>query len=1119
MLSDKPLKEQLEAAMCQSISLNGDEPKWFLPNNELDRLVTSDSALRAMRQSASLSPGFMCSIYASTIFSGSDKYLKVFATLVLIDKTELLHKFMRNSISDKHLPLALSSESGAETTLVRSLTTPFCFDLSLAGLDHQDAVKFEEVQWKLLAPSFKQVDMDGEPYGFPEKTILPFVSSTPTNAGQPFSQSGGFSRVYQANIHHGHHDFSMSRVAIKRLHSTDTKAFDREVEALKRFQGQDHSHIIDLLATFKHGNTYYLVFPWADSDLQAFWSKHPEPLHGPFPVNKNQAELTVKQMLGVAEALKAIHYCRLKKLSNENQDPSCSFKKGHHGDIKPENILVVDGQWKLADFGFSQVRRLEDTRSDDRPLGFSPTYRAPEHDVGVFNGQQADIWSLGCVMSVAATWITMGRKGIKAFREKRATKTAGRVDDSFFDVSKDQGEKTRVKLKSAVSHWMNRLHSASNASPFVHDLLDLVQHDMLDVDGAKRITSAQLVSKLEMMHSKCSEDPNYAQPAPRRKTSRSSPRTMGSSEAALQCYRSISVNMVRLPNQAQQSRTWPGPLEYYDAAPASGHYKPGYKCNRCLVRWETPAELIQHQRDDIQCLNRTDETDGIMDDLQWGACQSRLRGKSYAYKWNEIYKAIFGPIALCAIPSPYRDEQDSALDGFCNFLKSRMQHITSHRIQLEVQTCLNLVHEFQNSRSVTQSTASSEIPSLTDGYSNMTTASFGSQMIEEEAEVPLFEYDTANGGEPCWTQPKAVNDHLLRGTGGSTNERGEDMFAYIMSRRVMSTDPTDKVALVGLGAIGISFAALYLRHTKGCVSVFDTRADLEEHLSSVLPAYIDSDDPLLEISHLRESGRLVICSSLEEACRGATIVQEQGPENLDFKRSIWPQIEGFAPAGAHFWSSTSGIAASLQSQDMADKTRLLVVHPFNPPHILPLIEIVPSPDTRPDEVAFSKDFFERLGSGHRPVVIHKELPGFVGNRLAFAVFREACSLVEQDVVSAQDIDVIMEASLGPRWAVQGIFKSYNMGGGVAGIQAFLNNLSGTIQGIWDSSDPVSFEKAAAKPPQGAGEDGDENWEAKVVKQTIEAYGLPNTSQFRERDAALKKVLDVQNECRRNQSSE
>lgn len=117
---------------------------------------------------------------------------------------------------------------------------------------------------------------------------------------------------------------------------------------------------------------------------------------------------------------------------------------------------------------------------------------------------------------------------------------------------------------------MNRLHSASNASPFVHDLLDLVQHDMLDVDGAKRITSAQLVSKLEMMHSKCSDDPNYAQPAPRRKTSRSSPRTMGSSEAALQCYRSISVNMVRLPNQAQQSRTWPGPLEYYDAAPASG---------------------------------------------------------------------------------------------------------------------------------------------------------------------------------------------------------------------------------------------------------------------------------------------------------------------------------------------------------------------------------------------------------------------------------------------------------------------------------------------------------------------------------------------------------------------
>ncbi|KAK1564122.1 3-hydroxyacyl-CoA dehydrogenase [Colletotrichum navitas] len=322
----------------------------------------------------------------------------------------------------------------------------------------------------------------------------------------------------------------------------------------------------------------------------------------------------------------------------------------------------------------------------------------------------------------------------------------------------------------------------------------------------------------------------------------------------------------------------------------------------------------------------------------------------------------------------------------------------------------------------------------------------------------------------------------------------------------MPESPTEQVALIGLGAIGISFAALYLRYTEYSVSVYDTRPDLETHLSSVLPGYVDSDDTSLGMSHLRESGRLKIFSTLEEACHSATIVQEQGPENLSFKRSIWPRIESASPINAHFWSSTSGIAASLQNQDMIDKTRLLVVHPFNPPHILPLLEIVPSPTTSPKEVDFAKRFFTELGSGHRPVVIHKELPGFVGNRLAFALLREACSLVQQDVVSAKDLDTIMEASLGPRWAVQGVFKSYNQGGGVAGIEAFLNNLSGTIQNIWDSSEPVRFAERSKEPSQ---RDEDGGWEKKIVEQTIEAYGMPTPEQFQERDVKLRKVLEAQ----------
>lgn len=242
---------------------------------------------------------------------------------------------------------------------------------------------------------------------------------------------------------------------MKQLNSDDDDAFNREVEALKRFANDPDAHIVRLLTAFKVGSASYLVFPWADTDLHSFFNKHDGP-------KDNHAILTVEQMLGVAEALKAIHYCRAKKRAVKADQPEIepvadAVEEGYHADLKPENILVADGQWKLADFGLSRFRR-QDESGEDKPLGCSPTYRAPEHDVGSFNGQKADIWSLGCVMSVAATWMTLGRKGVHDFRAKRAVvgrasaEKERRVDDSFFEVSRKQGGKAEPKLKPAVAH-------------------------------------------------------------------------------------------------------------------------------------------------------------------------------------------------------------------------------------------------------------------------------------------------------------------------------------------------------------------------------------------------------------------------------------------------------------------------------------------------------------------------------------------------------------------------------------------------------------------------------------------------------------------------------------------
>lgn len=323
------------------------------------------------------------------------------------------------------------------------------------------------------------------------------------------------------------------------------------------------------------------------------------------------------------------------------------------------------------------------------------------------------------------------------------------------------------------------------------------------------------------------------------------------------------------------------------------------------------------------------------------------------------------------------------------------------------------------------------------------------------------------------------------------------------------------VALIGVGSIGVSFAALYLKYSNANVRTFDPRPDLEDHVKSVLPIYLDSSDPAFEIDSLVAEGRLTICSSLQDACQNAAIIQEQGPENLPFKTSMWKQVVEIASPETHLWSSTSGIPASEQAAELPDsvKCRLLVVHPFNPPHIMPLLEIVPSPATLPKEVDFAKGFFQALDSGHQPVVVKKEVPGFVGNRLAFVLLREACHLVSDGVVSVEDLDKIVEASVGPRWAVTGPFKSYHFGGGTKGLGAFFQNLSGTIEDVWQSAGQESFEGTPFlhKQTSRSGESSTTtkpSWAEEVVNQTKNAYDMPTMADLAKRDQALKQLLQA-----------
>ncbi|KAF2012327.1 NAD(P)-binding protein [Aaosphaeria arxii CBS 175.79] len=294
-----------------------------------------------------------------------------------------------------------------------------------------------------------------------------------------------------------------------------------------------------------------------------------------------------------------------------------------------------------------------------------------------------------------------------------------------------------------------------------------------------------------------------------------------------------------------------------------------------------------------------------------------------------------------------------------------------------------------------------------------------------------------------------------------------------------------KITLIGTGTIGLSFAVFHLTHLKSPsqLTIYDTRPDLEKYIQdTLLSFYSSSSPPIPAISEIN------IAQSLKSAVEGAHIIQESGPENLPFKTALWKEVEQHATKDALLWSSTSGIPASQQSREMQDTSRLLVVHPYNPPNIMPLLELVPSPDTRAELIERTQEFWR--ARGRVPVHIKKEVTGFVANRLAFALLREAIHLVDAGVVTVAEVDDIVQNSMGPRWAVAGPFKSYHAGGGAGGLEGFFKNIGGTVQGCWDDAGRANV---------------GEEWEQRIFREAEQSYGSVDTT---ERDMITRRVLEA-----------
>jgi 3-hydroxyacyl-CoA dehydrogenase len=248
--------------------------------------------------------------------------------------------------------------------------------------------------------------------------------------------------------------------------------------------------------------------------------------------------------------------------------------------------------------------------------------------------------------------------------------------------------------------------------------------------------------------------------------------------------------------------------------------------------------------------------------------------------------------------------------------------------------------------------------------------------------------------------------------------------------------PIRRIAIVGTGVIGASWAAQYLARGFDVVAS-DPGPNAEENLRK----YVDDAWKQLTVIGLSPDAsrdRLRFVSSMQDALANADFVQENGPERPDFKIKLFADMDAAAPLDSIIASSSSGITPSVMQSNCKHPERVLVGHPFNPPHIIPLVEVVGGAKTSPEAIQRAIAFYTSIGK--KPILLHKELPGHVANRLQAALYREVMYLIQQGVLSVADADDAVSYGPGLRWGVMGPSLQWHLGGGTGGIKHFTDHL-------------------------------------------------------------------------------
>ena len=257
---------------------------------------------------------------------------------------------------------------------------------------------------------------------------------------------------------------------------------------------------------------------------------------------------------------------------------------------------------------------------------------------------------------------------------------------------------------------------------------------------------------------------------------------------------------------------------------------------------------------------------------------------------------------------------------------------------------------------------------------------------------------------------------------------------------------TETYAVIGTGVIGASWTALFLAHGHS-VRAFDPADGAEDRLN----AYIDTAWPVMDDLGLTKNSTrdaLSFHASAAQAVDGAVFIQENVPERLPIKHATFADVEDAMAPDAILSSSASGLTLSQMQAGWKDPSRIVLGHPFNPPHLVPLVEVMANDQTAPGVLERTEEIYAALGKV--TIRVNKEIPGHVANRLQAALWREAISLVTEGVTTVEDVDKAIWAGPGLRWAAMGPNMIWHLAAGPGGLKSYMDHFADSFHGWWDN---------------------------------------------------------------------